>query len=358
MNLALAIAGLMVLIVIHEAGHMLAAKAVGMKVDRFALFFPPLILRRKIGETEYAIGAIPLGGYVRIAGQSPTDELPPEDEHRSYAKQPIWKRAVVIAAGPAANLLVCLLLLMALFTLAGVAKLSPSVDGSAMRAPALGVLKPGDRVISVDGRRGGPREFVAATRTHRCSGPQVDGCEAAQPATIVVERDGQVRVFKLKPRYDAANGFARLGFSFGQAIERKGPLDSLGLGLSSMWAVTKATADALGGVADPVKRKELGGVVGGVAVTEQAFSVGLASALELLAFISLSLALINLLPILPLDGGHLFWLLVEKVRGRPPTLQTLERATVVGFALVGVLFVIGLTNDLGRLTHDGFRLGR
>ena len=104
MTWVLAVAGIALLIVIHEAGHAIAAKWCGMKVERFALFLPPILARKKVGETEYVLGSIPLGGYVRIAGQAATDVLPENEVERSYTNRPVWQRAAVIAAGPAANI--------------------------------------------------------------------------------------------------------------------------------------------------------------------------------------------------------------------------------------------------------------
>ena len=146
----------------------------------------------------------------------------------------------------------------------------------------------------------------------------------------------------------------RLGFAF--AINRQPvPITSaVTSSIDASWRVTTSTLKAITGVADSHQRSQLGGIVGGVAVTAAAFNEDVVNALEILAFISLSIAIVNLLPILPLDGGHLLWLLVEKLRGRPASQETLERAAMVGFALVAVLFVIGLSNDVGRLGAGGF----
>ena len=122
MSWFLTIAGFAALIVLHEFGHFAVAKAVGMRVERFALFFPPLLVKVRRGETEYGIGAIPLGGYVRISGMNPHEELAPEVEPRAYYRQPPWKRIVVIAAGPAMNVLVAFLILWILFWVNGLAK--------------------------------------------------------------------------------------------------------------------------------------------------------------------------------------------------------------------------------------------
>ena len=115
MSWLLAFLGFAALVILHEAGHFFAAKAVGMRVERFALFFPPLIARRKRGETEYAIGAIPLGGYVKITGMNPAEEIPPEHAHRAYYRQPVWKRIVVIGAGPLVNIVLAFVILAGVY---------------------------------------------------------------------------------------------------------------------------------------------------------------------------------------------------------------------------------------------------
>jgi len=354
MSWVLTILGIAALIVIHEGGHAIAARWMGMKVERFSLFFPPILLKRKIGETEFSLGSIPLGGYVRIAGQSPAEEVATEDLDRSYASKALWRRAVVIAAGPAANLLACFVLVTALLMVQGRQEVTSSVAPSQLVPPAKGALLAGDKILSVDGKFGSPEVFVRATRSHRCVGEQLAGCEASVPAVVVVERRGKREVLVLRPVWDPAVGAMRLGFSFDVAKTPVGLLEAARTSVSASWKVSKATIRAVTGVADSAQRKQLGGIVGGVAVTEEAFSHDLATALELLAFISLSIAIVNLLPFLPLDGGHLLWLLIEKLRGRPASAETLERAALVGFALVAVLFVIGLSNDVGRLASGGF----
>src|SRR5215207_8903997 len=142
----LAFVGFAALVILHEAGHFAAAKAVGMRVERFALFFPPLIFRwrKKGSETEYAIGAIPLGGYVKITGMSPDEEMPPEVAHRAYFRQKVWKRIVVITAGPAVNVVLAFLILWALYALSARFFTLPVVDKVTAGSPAAEVLRPGD----------------------------------------------------------------------------------------------------------------------------------------------------------------------------------------------------------------------
>src|SRR4051812_7859351 len=165
--------GFMALIIFHEAGHFAAAKAVGMRVERFSLFFPPLLLKKKIGETEYAIGALPLGGYVKISGMNPSEELPDEVRTRAYYSQPVWKRVTVIAAGPAVNLVLGFVLLVGFAWIVGPpddskANAVGSIDKS---LPAYGVLKPGDRVVAVGLKTRGPAHLRGGVVSHKWPGP-------------------------------------------------------------------------------------------------------------------------------------------------------------------------------------------
>src|SRR5688572_20524939 len=154
MSWLLAFLGFAALIILHELGHFTAAKAVGMRVERFSLFFPPLLGRVRRGETEYAIGALPLGGYVKITGMNPHEDIPPEVAHRAYFRQPVWKRIVVIAAGPAVNIVLAFLILWVLIWSNGLTEATRTIGEVERGWPAAGQLQPGDELISVDGRRG------------------------------------------------------------------------------------------------------------------------------------------------------------------------------------------------------------
>ena len=146
MSWFLAFVGFALLIIFHELGHFTAAKAVGMRVERFSLFFPPLVWKVRRGETEYAIGTIPLGGYVKISGMSPQEELPAEVAHRAYYRQPVWKRIVVIGAGPAVNFLIAFVLIAGIFAIQGTPENSVAVNSVAKGTPAVGKLQEGDKV--------------------------------------------------------------------------------------------------------------------------------------------------------------------------------------------------------------------
>jgi regulator of sigma E protease len=348
----LAAAGFAVLIILHEFGHFTAAKAVGMRVERFMLFFPPVLAKVRRGETEYGIGALPLGGYVKITGMNPEEKLPPDIAPRGYYHQPVWKRIVVIGAGPFVNLVIAFLLLFALAF--GARELTYHVGSTKPGSPAAQVLRPGDRILSVDGHGGQQTDFSRRISSHHCAGGQRPGCVARTPAVLRVQRDGQVVTIRVRPRYDTEQKRNLIGFTFATRDLDPNPPEAARIAGDLMWTVTTGTVSAIARIFEPREREQISGVVGSYEVTRQAFTFDERRALTLLAVISLSLAVINLFPFLPLDGGHIFWSLVEKVRGRPVPFRIMEQASVVGFVLVMFLFVIGLSNDIGRLTGGGF----
>jgi regulator of sigma E protease len=366
----LAFAGFAALVVLHELGHFTAAKAVGMRVERFSLFFPPLIAKIRRGETEYAIGAVPLGGYVKITGMNPNEELPPEVAPRAYYRQPVWKRIVVIGAGPAVNIALAFLILWALFWADGVQRSDIGVRAVEAGSPAAQVLQPGDLILSIDGAPGyAPDQTIAviderltaltaAVAKQKCAGgATTDGCRAAEPTEVVVLRDGERIPIPVRGFYDSKLKRMRLGFSFGVDSTRPvGPAEAADLSVSAMWNVTTLTVDRLAKIfVSSEARKDVSGVVGSYEATRQSFDFDTTQALRILALISLSLGVINLFPFLPLDGGHIFWAIAEKIRGRPIPFSVLERASVIGIMLVALLFVIGLSNDIGRITSgEGF----
>ncbi len=353
--------GFSLLIVLHEAGHFFAAKATGMKVERAFLFFGPTIWSVKRGGTEYGIKAIPLGGFVKIAGLNPEEELPPEVEPHAYYRQPVWRRIVAIGAGPAVNIVFAFLILFFVYLL-NAQQPTQTIGEIAPKTPAAEALRPGDRILAVDGRSYPSLEqearmerFVEQIGTHKCAGKPVDGCLAATPVELTVRRGGEVQAISVRPEYKGAYKRTLVGFSYASV-----PADiSAGAAASgawdSIWLVTSKTATIFSRIFESEQRKEISGIVGISDVAHQTIEQDLERSLLLLALVSLSLGLINLVPILPLDGGHIFWAVVEKLRGgKPVSLQVMERAAVVGFVLVAVLMFIGLSNDIGRLSGDGF----
>jgi regulator of sigma E protease len=352
----LAFLGFAALILLHEAGHFAAAKAVGMRVERFSLFFGPMLWSVRRGETEYGVAAIPLGGYVKITGMNPHEDIPAEAVPRAYYNQPVWKRIVVILAGPAMNLLIAFVIVWALFLSNGESVPGTNVAQIQSGTPAASTLHLGDRLVSVDGVGGSPDAMRNQLATHRCAGPQVNGCVAKTPAVLVVKREGRQLTIRVKPRYNATDKRPLVGFAFGEAQKPVSATHAASLTVTGLWTVTKQTVSVVARIFEPQQRKQLNGVVGGYTVTQESFAKSSTLALQVLALISLSLAVINLFPFLPLDGGHVFWAVAEKVRGRRIPFEVMERAGVLGFALILLLFVIGLSNDISTLTGKGFNV--
>jgi regulator of sigma E protease len=392
--------GFIGLIVLHEAGHFAAAKAVGMRVDRFSLFFGPMLVKFRRGETEYGIGPIPLGGYVKIFGMNPYElepgggggtmrtelglrprasedgegereaeppaapPIPPEEAARAFYRQPVWKRVFVIGAGPAVNILLAFVILWGVYlTSAQVpvkgAGAAVQVVGLQGGSPAASALQPGDRVLALDGRPvRSPQALAAAIQAHPCAGhATVNGCSAATPVQFTVVRGDRDVSLAIRPRYDAAAHVMRVGVTSEPTLTTAGTGQAAHFAVDDIWNVSSQTVSHLAKILFSAKaRSNVHSVVGVSDVASQAFSHNTAEALWWLAIISLSLGIINLFPFLPLDGGHIFWALAEKVRGRPIPFSVLERASVVGLALVLMLFAVGITNDINTFSNGGFHV--
>ncbi|HEY7967073.1 MAG TPA: site-2 protease family protein [Solirubrobacteraceae bacterium] len=370
MTWVIAIAGFCALIVTHEAGHFLAAKAVGMRVERFSLFFPPKLIGFRRGETEYQIGTIPLGGYVKITGMTP-DELAFVDlrvAERSYYMKAPWKRIVVILAGPAVNLITAFVL-FAVVLLSGsldgaiaVGNLAPSqhtVNFSAATigevvagSGASGHLRAGDRIVAIDGHRVPATGVAKRVNAHRCAGALVNGCAAATAARVTVRRGRRTLILSVTPHYGAKEKRMLLGVGLGTySAASFGVFSALGASAAAMWDTGTSTIthyfDAL--VSSKV-RGQLQSAVGITQDTQQAIARGPGLALVVLALVSLVLAVVNLFPFLPLDGGHVVWSLAEKLRGRRISIATMWRFSSVGIVLLGFLVISGISNDVSRLS--------
>ncbi len=353
MSYVLAFLGFVALIILHEAGHFTAAKTVGMRVERFSLFMGPLLVKFRRGETEYGIGPFPLGGYVKITGMNPQEEIPAEVIPRAYYNQKVWKRIVVILAGPFVNLLIAFGIFWAIAFSNGQAVPDTNVATISKGSAAAAVLRPGDHVVSVDGVSSSENAIRNQIATHRCAGAQVNNCVAATPARVVVRRDGQLKTFEIRPRYNIDEKRPLLGLAFGSTQQPVGVGQAASLSVTNMWYVTTRTVSVVVRLFEPQERKQLHSIVYGYTATQESFATSTTQALYVLGLISLSLAIINLFPFLPLDGGHVFWAVAEKVRGKRIPFQVMERAGVVGFVLILLIFVIGLSNDITTLSGPG-----
>lgn len=171
-----------------------------------------------------------------------------------------------------------------------------------------------------------------------------------------IDRNGRAMTIFVRPQYKKEYRRNLVGFSYGSAHEAVGVGTAVRRSADSMWLITHKTASVFSHIFESEDRKQISGIVGFSDVAHQTIDLGVFPSLMMLGFLSLSLGLVNLLPILPLDGGHIFWSVVEKLRGEPVSLRVMERASIIGFALVAMLFFVGLSNDIGRITGEGFNV--
>lgn len=403
MTVAVAILGLGLLIFAHELSHFVVARILGIRPRRFYVGFPPALWKTTRNGIEYGVGAVPLGGFVKIPGMHPPEQvdvdralgrlrptgpeldgptnrlraaissgdhiaaresiqqiraLLPHDALRgrkgtavqrrldnleealgpdAYWRAPPWKRIAVVAAGPLANVAVAIVLFAGLFmTYSG--ERTTRVEGVIPGSPAASAdLRPGDRILAIDGVRVTPGDVIAPISR-----------SGGRPIVLTVKRGGSTITLAPTRPEPVAGSTYRLGFT----------LAGRGLPLHrASWRSLELTAEvsrqiggALARLVTGEGRNDLASPVGAVQESSDAVREGTMSFVAVLALISLSLALVNLLPLLPLDGGHIVFAAAEGFRGRSARRALYERASVIGIGIVLVLFVVGLSNDIGRLS--------
>jgi regulator of sigma E protease len=419
-NSLIAILGLAFLILLHEAGHFYTARAVGMRPRKFYIGFPPAVAKTTRGGIEYGIGAIPLGGFVKIPGMhrpAPTEvdahfgravqeapqligpaervkrllaegdfdgaagalialeraaqeaELTPAAAkgvergtteindalgRDAYWRQRTWRKVAVIGAGPGVNL-VFAMLMFALLLILGPGRATTTVDSIEPTRPVrdqateqirqvptpaaeLG-LRAGDRIVAINGTPvDASKMFELITESE------------GRPLRVTVDRAGETLALGPVRAFEDTDGAYRIGFR--PRFEDLPVLTAIGESFRLTWLVTKEIGSVLARLVQGSGREEISSPVGIVRGSSDALDRGWETYLWVLGLISLSLALMNLLPLLPLDGGHIAFSIIEGVRGRSVGREVYERVSVVGIAVVLLLFFIGLSNDIGGRT-DG-----
>ena len=338
MTVLVAILGLIFLIVIHELGHMLTAKALGVRVPEFAVGFGPALVKKRFGKTVYSFRIILLGGFAKMAGMGDGQEGPD-----TYHAKAAWRRALIILAGPMANAVAAVLILAVVFMFQGVVTdVKPVVSSVEPGSMAREVgIRPGDRIVGLDGNRVQGWDGFES---------QMVGREPGEKVSVTVLRDGSRETFEGKLGADPQDkDRALLGVRPEIETTTYGPLGSLGLAVERCGEITVRLGVFVGQLMTGEKDfyDNVTGPVGIASVGSTAVSQGFF--LPLLALISLNLALFNLLPILPLDGGHLFFIAAEKVIGRPVSEQTMGKIAAFGLILVLALFVFATYADLSKL---------
>ena len=372
-GIVVSIVGLGFLILAHEFGHFIVAKLTGMRVEEFSLGFGRYLVSRRIGETVYGISALPLGGYVRVTGmhkeefyervaeareergrrpQDPEDRLAgprvlTADEiaatplERRYYAHPFWHKLLFIVAGVAMNVVVAFLLLYAAGLAQGEALISTVVEVVESGSPAAeSGMMAGDLIVSVGGKTVDSWEDVRAEiLTH-----------PGEQLVIVVER-GQNAVELTATPEEREDGTGFLGVQPG--IEHKGlgvvsAFGYAGRTTGTMVAlIIKGIGMMFSGQVPVTGSQGLAGPVGIIQLSSDAVQGGYY--LSLLALISINLAILNMIPLLPLDGGHVLFSIIERVRRKSLSLRTFERISMVGLVLFAILFIVATSNDVGRI---------
>ncbi|MBI3058131.1 MAG: RIP metalloprotease RseP [Deltaproteobacteria bacterium] len=342
-----ALVGLGILIIIHELGHFLVAKKTGVGVLTFSIGFGPKLLGRKVGETEYLLSAFPLGGYVKMVGEDPEEEVQTTDIQRSFSHQGLVKRIAIVAAGPLFNLLLAVVIFLAIFVSYGVPVLTTRVGGVEPDSPAFrSGVQQGDRIVGVDGREVKKWEELSS---------QIKESQG-RSLKFRLQRDSQELELTVQPiRREGKNIFGErqeswaIGIASEVAIEKSDPLLAVGQAFSKTGEYSILTLVALFKmIKGEVSPKTLGGPLLIAQMAGQQAREGLGSFFFFVAILSINLGVLNLLPIPVLDGGHLLFFLLEGILGRPVKLKHRERAQQVGIFVLILIMIYAFYNDIAR----------
>lgn len=348
---------------LHEFGHLLSAKKFGIKVEQYFIGFGPKLWSFRKGETEYGVKALPLGGFVRIAGMNPFEDIPPEDADRVFKAKKPWQRAIVLAAGSFTHFVLALFILAGIFMVGlpdpnhpttTIATVSPSGPDDPAPARDAGI-RPGDTVLSIDGHPVTTWDEEVKL-IHERPGAR---------ASVRIRRDGVERTFDVtlaRSKVDKTLGY--LGVGPEAAVVTRGPISAFGEATVAIGRGITASLTGLKNLFSPSQIKRIVSQVQGrterkstdpatlVAISGQA--VGLARSGDFVSFFSLIasfnifIGVANLLPLPPLDGGHLAVLAYEKIRGRDVDMRKLIPLTVTVIGLFGSLFLVLLFLDISR----------
>lgn len=339
-----------VLIFFHELGHFLCAKAFGVGVEKFSLGFGPKILGRTVGRTEYCVSAVPLGGFVKMVGEQPDEEIDPADRPYSFTHKPVGKRMLIVAAGPVFNFVLAVLIFFLVFGTSGIRVMEPVVGEVMKDSPALEAgLQAGDRIVRINDQ--------AISQWTEMAG--MVNQSKGQPLKIVVRRDGGTRTLSVAPEKETMKnifGEDEVRYAVGikaageTSSRRIGPLAAFQESLSRTWLISKLTVvSVVKLVQGAISVKTLGGPIMIAQMAGEQAEQGPVNLLFFIALVSINLGILNLLPIPVLDGGHLMFFAVEAVTRRPVSLKTREMAQQVGILILMMLMVFVFYNDIMRL---------
>jgi regulator of sigma E protease len=339
-----------VLIFFHELGHFLVARLFGVGVEKFSLGFGPRLVGRTVGRTDYRISAIPLGGFVKMVGEEPNAELPPEDLPYSFTHKHVFKRICIVAAGPSFNLLLALLIFWGLFWVSGTYILQATVGEVRSESPAgRAGLMTGDRILAIDDTTIESWEEMSALIT----------ASEGRALRFQIQREAEISTVTIIPEMTPDKNL------FGEEIQRYiigissagdvealplGPSGAMVEGLRQTYEITKLTILSIVKlIQGTISTKTLGGPIMIAEMAGQQAKEGADNLIFFIALLSINLAVLNFLPIPVLDGGHLFFFFIEALIGRPVNTRMREMAQQAGIFILIALMIFVFYNDLTRI---------
>jgi regulator of sigma E protease len=345
-----------ILIFIHEFGHFLIAKLAGVKVLKFSLGFGPTLIGKKIGETEYVISAFPLGGYVKPLGESPREEVAKGETGRAFSHQPVRKRMAIVAAGPLANFLLAVFIFSLVFCI-GVPQNIPVVGEVVDGFPAHEAgIRPGDRILQVDD----------VTITQWADLPAVISKSEGRVLQLTIKRGGEIIHVRVIPRAAIVKNIFgeevktyQIGISPSEefVVQREPVYKAIGMGFSQSWLITKLTVISIVKIIERAipAQKALGGPILIAQMAGKQAKEGFLNLIFFTAILSVNLCILNLVPIPILDGGHLLFMAIESIIGRPLSMRKMEVAQQIGLIIIIALMAFIFYNDIMRILPQGIK---
>ena len=345
-----------VLIFFHEFGHFLIARLFGVGVEKFSLGFGPRLIGKKFGRTDYRISAIPLGGYVKMVGEEPDAEVAPADIPISFTHKHVLKRMCIVAAGPFFNILLAVIIFFSIFLISGLFILKASVGEVREGSPALAAgLKPGDEITAIDGKPVSNWNDMT----------EIIGASNGRTLKISVKRAGTDLVFQITPELIPAKDIFGedikryvIGISSGGEFNTRklNPFQAMAESFRQTYNIIELMVVIIGKlITGSISTDTIGGPIMIAKMAGDEAKTGIENLIFFLALISVNLAIINLLPIPVLDGGHLLFFIIEAVKGHPVSLKVREVAQQIGLFIIILLVILVFYNDIFRYKDDILR---
>ncbi len=338
------------LIFVHELGHFLVARGLGIKVIKFSIGFGPRLWGMVKNGTDYCISAIPLGGFVKMLGELPDEPVAPEDQPVSFSHRPVWHRAAVVVAGPLFNLIFAWMVFVTILVFYGNPIVLPEIGQVQPGSPAQAAgIRPGDKIMSVNGMETTSWDDVS----HAIKSGE------GRPVTLIIDRGGRLITVTVTPEIKGLkNIFGEevrvpvigVTASGNLVVEKVNPLSALWKGVVRTWEMIVLTFQGFVKIIENVVPvSSLGGPIMIAKMAGQQAEQGMLNLFFFMAVLSINLGILNLLPIPVLDGGHLVFLTVEAIIGHPLSVKQMQFAQQVGFAILGSLMLLVFYNDIARV---------